>query len=215
MTINELFDLNKTITKDYLNKYKYPFEALDYINDIIINLSKNLDKDYLMIKENVYAHKTASISRDVEIIGPCIIGENAVLRHNAFIRENVIIGNNAVIGNSCEIKNSIIFDNAEIPHFNYVGDSIIGFHAHLGAGAVTSNLKLDKSIVYICGNEKINTNRRKVGAFIGDYAEVGCNSVLNPGSVIGKNTIIYPLSSFRGVIDSNKIYKNGTIIDRK
>lgn len=215
MTINELFDLNKTITKDYLNKYKYPFEALDHINDIIIDLSKNLDKDYLMIKENVYAHKTASISRDVEIIGPCIIGENAVLRHNAFIRENVIIGNNAVIGNSCEIKNSIIFDNAEIPHFNYVGDSIIGFHAHLGAGAVTSNLKLDKSIVYICGNEKINTNRRKVGAFIGDYAEVGCNSVLNPGSVIGKNTIIYPLSSFRGVIDSNKIYKNGTIIDRK
>ena len=215
MTINELFDLNKTITKDYLNKYKYPFEALDHINDIIIDLSKTLDKDYLMIKENVYAHKTASISRDVEIIGPCIIGENAVLRHNAFIRENVIIGNNAVIGNSCEIKNSIIFDNAEIPHFNYVGDSIIGFHAHLGAGAVTSNLKLDKSIVYICGNEKINTNRRKVGAFIGDYAEVGCNSVLNPGSVIGKNTIIYPLSSFRGVIDSNKIYKNGTIIDRK
>ncbi|MBR3617786.1 MAG: hypothetical protein IKN46_03840 [Acholeplasmatales bacterium] len=215
MTINELFDLNKTITKDYLNKYKYPFEALDHINDIIIDLSKNLDKDYLMIKENVYAHKTASISRDVEIIGPCIICENAVLRHNAFIRENVIIGNNAVIGNSCEIKNSIIFDNAEIPHFNYVGDSIIGFHAHLGAGAVTSNLKLDKSIVYICGNEKINTNRRKVGAFIGDYAEVGCNSVLNPGSVIGKNTIIYPLSSFRGVIDSNKIYKNGTIIDRK
>ena len=215
MTINELFDLNKTITKDYLNKYKYPFEALDHINEIIIDLSKNLDKDYLMIKENVYAHKTASISRDVEIIGPCIIGENAVLRHNAFIRENVIIGNNAVIGNSCEIKNSIIFDNAEIPHFNYVGDSIIGFHAHLGAGAVTSNLKLDKSIVYICGNEKINTNRRKVGAFIGDYAEVGCNSVLNPGSVIGKNTIIYPLSSFRGVIDSNKIYKNGTIIDRK
>lgn len=215
MTINELFDLNKTITKDYLNKYKYPFEALDHINEIIIDLSKNLDKDYLMIKENVYAHKTASISRDVEIIGPCIIGENAVLRHNAFIRENVIIGNNTVIGNSCEIKNSIIFDNAEIPHFNYVGDSIIGFHAHLGAGAVTSNLKLDKSIVYICGNEKINTNRRKVGAFIGDYAEVGCNSVLNPGSVIGKNTIIYPLSSFRGVIDSNKIYKNGTIIDRK
>ena len=215
MTINELFDLNKTITKDYLNKYKYPFEALDHINEIIIDLSKNLDKDYLMIKENVYAHKTASISRDVEIIGPCIIGENAVLRHNAFIRENVIIGNNAVIGNSCEIKNSIVFDNAEIPHFNYVGDSIIGFHAHLGAGAVTSNLKLDKSIVYICGNEKINTNRRKVGAFIGDYAEVGCNSVLNPGSVIGKNTIIYPLSTFRGVIDSNKIYKNGTIIDRK
>ncbi len=215
MTIKELFDLNKTITKDYLNKYKYPFETLDHINEIIIDLSKNLDKDYLMIKENVYAHKTASISRDVEIIGPCIIGENAVLRHNAFIRENVIIGNNAVIGNSCEIKNSIIFDNAEIPHFNYVGDSIIGFHAHLGAGAITSNLKLDKSIVYICGNEKINTNRRKVGAFIGDYAEVGCNSVLNPGSVIGKNTIIYPLSSFRGVIDSNKIYKNGIIIDRK
>ena len=215
MTIKELFNLDKTISKDYLNKYKYPFEVLDNINNIIVDLFSKLDNDYLMIKENVYAHKSAAIGKNVEIIGPCIIGKNTEIRHNAYIRENVIIGDNVVIGNSCEIKNSIIFDDAQIPHFNYVGDSIIGYHAHLGAGVIISNLKLDKTNIIIKGDKLIDTNRRKVGAFIGDYSEVGCNSVINPGSVIGKNCIIYPLSSFRGIIGDNKIFKNNIIVDKK
>ena len=215
MTIKELFNLDKKIYKDYLNKYKYPFEVLDNINNIIIDLFSKLDNDYLMIKENVYAHKSATIEKNVEIIGPCIIGKNTEIRHNAFIRENVIIGDNVVIGNSCEIKNSIIFDDAQIPHFNYVGDSIIGYHAHLGAGVIISNLKLDKTNIIIKGDKLIDTNRRKVGAFIGDYSEIGCNSVINPGSVIGKNCIIYPLSSFRGIIGDNKIFKNNIIVDKK
>ena len=200
MTIKELFNLDKTISKDYLNKYKYPFEVRDNINNIIIDLFSKLDNDYLMIKENVYAHKSAAIGKNVEIIGPCIIGKNTEIRHNAYIRENVIIGDNVVIGNSCEIKNSIIFDDAQIPHFNYVGDSILGNFTHLGAGVVIANLRLDKRNVQV---ENEETSLRKIGAFIGDRTEIGCNSVICPGTAIEKDSIIYPLSVVNKKYPSN------------
>ena len=214
--IKDLFDLNHTLAKSYLSSYRYPYEALTGIKDLIINLGKNLDKDeYLEIKENVWAHKSAVIAKTAYIGSPAIIGENTEIRHCAFIRGSALVGNNCVIGNSVELKNVIIFDNCEVPHFNYVGDSILGYHAHMGAGAITSNVRADRQNVIIHSDKDILTNLRKVGAFLGDYAEVGCNSVLNPGVIVGKNTIIYPLSNVRGVVESNSIYKNGNVVERK
>ena len=214
--IIDLYDLSHTIANNYLSNFKYPFEALEGISDLIVSLGRSLDKnEYIEIKDNVWVHKSANIYSTAWINAPCIIGANTEIRHCAFIRGSALVGNNCVIGNSVELKNVIIFDNCEVPHFNYVGDSILGYKAHMGAGSITSNVKADRKNVLIKGDTIIETNRKKVGAFLGDHVEVGCNSVLNPGSVVGKNTNIYPLSNVRGVIPSNSIYKNGIIVEKK
>ena len=216
MRINELYDLDHTLAKDYLSKYTYPWEALAGIKDFIINLGKSLDKnEYTEIKENVWVHKTAKVFESAYLGAPCIIGENTEVRHCAFIRGSALVGNNSVVGNSVELKNVIIFDNVEVPHYNYVGDSILGFKSHMGAGSITSNVKSDRTLVVIHGDTNIETNIKKVGAFLGDFVEVGCNSVLNPGTVIGVHTNVYPLSSVRGVVPANSIYKNGKIVPKR
>ena len=216
MKIKELYDLNHTKAKDYLSKYEYPWEALASIKDFIIELGKSLDtNEYKEIKENVWVHKSAKVFDSAYLGSPCIIGENTEIRHCAFIRGSALVGDNCVIGNSCELKNVIIFDNTEVPHFNYVGDSILGFKAHMGAGSITSNVKSDRTLVVIHGDTNIETGIKKVGAFLGDYVEVGCNSVLNPGTVIGRHSNVYPLSSVRGVVPANAIYKNGVIVEKK
>lgn len=214
--IKDLYDLNHTLASSYLNSFSYPFEALKGIKDFIIDLGKKLPKDeYDEVKENVWIHKTATVFESAYLGAPLIIGANTEIRHSAFIRGSALVGENCVVGNSTELKNVILFDNVQVPHYNYVGDSILGYKSHMGAGSITSNVKSDKTLVVIKGEENIPTNLKKVGAFLGDFVEVGCNSVLNPGTVIGKNTNIYPLSSVRGVIPSNSIYKNGKIVLKK
>lgn len=214
---NNLLDLNHTITKQYIEKYEYPWEILPEIKNIILEIGRNLDKtQYQEIKENVWVHNSASVDDNVQIIGPAIIGPESSIRHCAYIRENVIVGKACVIGNSCEIKNAIIFDETQVPHFNYVGDSIMGYKSHMGAGSIVSNLKSDKSNVVVrAGEEKLETNLKKFGAVIGDHVEIGCNSVLNPGTVIGKNSNIYPLSRVRGLVPENSIYKDENNIVEK
>lgn len=209
-TISELFDLSHSIAGEYLSQFTYPWEALKGIEKFIIELGKTLPADeYDNPKENVWIAKDAKVFDSAYIGAPCIIDHGAEVRHCAFIRGGAIIGKNSVFGNSCEIKNSIIFDDAQTPHYNYVGDSILGWHSHMGAGSITSNVKSDRTnIVVKCGGEKIETGRYKIGAMLGDYVEVGCNSVLNPGTIIGRNTNIYPLSRVRGVIMENSIYKD-------
>lgn len=216
MKTNEIFLSNDSIAIDLIRKCEYPFMILPEIKDYIVNLGKTLSSDFEEVKENIWIHKTANIAKSANINAPCIIDANAEIRQCAFIRGSVIIGKNCVLGNSCEIKNSILFDNVQVPHFNYVGDSILGFHSHMGAGSVTSNVKSDRTLVVIKAiNEKIETNIKKVGAFLGDNVEIGCNSVLNPGTVIGPNTMIYPLTSVRGVIPSNCIVKSMDNIVKK
>ena len=212
--IVNLYSLENTIAKDLLSKFTYPWEVLPEIENFIINLGKSLDKEeYELVGENIWIAKNAKIYDSAYIKGPVIIDKGAEIRHCAFIRGNAIIGKNVVVGNSTELKNVILFDNVQVPHYNYVGDSILGFKSHLGAGAITSNVKSDKKLVVIKSEkEQIETNRKKVGAMIGDFVEVGCGSVLNPGTVIGKNTTIYPLTSVRGVIPANSIYKNNSIV---
>ncbi len=198
MKITDLFDLNHTILKDYLLNYTYPWEILKDLNNIILTIGKSLPKEeYKEISPNIWIHNTVELYPTACIIPPVIIGENTEIRHSSYLRGNVIIGSNSVIGNSVEIKNSIIFDNVQIPHFNYVGDSILGYKTHLGAGVIISNQRLDKKEIII---DNINTNLKKLGALIGDNSEIGCNSVINPGTVLNKNTKILPLSSI-----SNKI----------
>ena len=214
--VSNLYNLDETIAKELLCKYKYPWEVLPFIDKFIINLGNSLGNDYTKVGYDVWIHKTAKIHETAYIKGPTIICENAEIRHCAYIRGKVIVGKDAVVGNSTELKNVILFNGVQVPHYNYVGDSILGNRAHLGAGAITSNVKADKKNVIIKGSNEIETGLKKVGAFIGDYVEVGCNSVLNPGTVIGKNTNIYPLSSVRGVIKDNSIYKNtNEIVDKK
>ncbi len=216
--ICELFDTDKTIAKKIFENKEYPWEVLPCIKDFIVELGKNLPKEiYDEIKENVWVAKSANVFDSAYIAGPCIIDENAEVRQCAFIRGSAIIGKNVVLGNSCEIKNAILFDNVQVPHFNYVGDSILGYKAHMGAGSVTSNVKSDKTLVVIKDeNEGIETNLKKVGAMLGDNVEVGCNSVLCPGSVIGRGTTIYPLSMVRGVVKENSIYKGkNDIVERR
>lgn len=215
--IKDLYNLDHTLASSYLKAFDYPFEALKGISDFIIELGKKLPKDeYTEVKENVWIHKTAKVFESAYLGSPLIVGKESEIRHSAFIRGSALVGNNCVVGNSTELKNVILFDGVQVPHYNYVGDSILGYKSHMGAGAITSNVKSDKSLVTIKSkNESINTNLKKVGAFLGDNVEVGCNSVLNPGTVIGKNTNIYPLSSVRGVIPSNSIYKNGEIVLKK
>ncbi len=209
MKIEELYNLDETIAKDLLLSEIYPWEILPKISDFILEIGPKLDENvYEKRGENIWIAKSAKIAPSSSITGPVIIDENAEIRHCAFIRGKAIIGKNAVVGNSTELKNCILFNNVQVPHYNYVGDSILGFKAHMGAGSITSNVKSDKTNVQIKGKEIIETNLRKVGAFLGDGVEVGCNSVLNPGTVIGRNSNIYPLSCVRGVIPENSIYKN-------
>lgn len=208
--IEELFNLDKTQAKEYLSKYEYPWQALKGISEFIIELGNKLDKnEYTQIKENVWVHKTAKIMESAYINGPAIIGENVEIRHCAFIRGSALIGKDCVVGNSCELKNVILFEHCEVPHFNYVGDSILGYKAHMGAGSITSNFKADhKNINVSCDEEVVETGLRKIGAMIGDYSEIGCNAVLNPGTIIGRNCIIYPTACVRGTVKENTIYKN-------
>ena len=208
--ITNLYDLSQTIAKDIFKGSTYPWEVLPKIGDFIIELGNTLDKnEYDLVGDNVWIAKSAKIAPTAFIAGPTIIGKNAEIRHCAFIRGKAIVGENAVVGNSTELKNVILFNNVQVPHYNYVGDSILGYKAHLGAGSITSNVKSDKKLVVIkCLDEKLETNFKKVGAMIGDNVEVGCGSVLNPGTIIGKSSNIYPLSSVRGVVPENSIYKN-------
>ena len=202
--IIDLFNIEDNDIKVFLNRFIYPYEVLPHIHDYILELGNKLGSNYEVINGNIWIHKTAKVSKTCEIIGPCIIMEGAIIRHNAYLRENVIVGKGCVVGNSCEIKNSLLISNAEVPHFNYVGDSILGNKTHLGAGVILSNLRLDKQNIMIEGED---TNLRKIGAFIGDNAQIGCNSVLNPGTIIYPNTIVYPLMNISGV-QKDKIVKN-------
>lgn len=215
--INNLFSLDESIAKDLLIKYTYPWEVLPHISEFILELGKKLPKDeYKKIGEDVWIHKSAKVFESAYIHGPAIICKDAEVRHCAFIRGNAIVGEGAVIGNSTELKNVIVFNKCEVPHYNYVGDSILGYKAHMGAGSITSNIKSDRKLVVIKdGDEKIETGLKKIGAMLGDNVEVGCGSVLNPGTIIGKNTNIYPLSSVRGVIPENSIYKKKNEIVEK
>lgn len=213
----ELLNLEHTIAKNYLLQHEYPWTAIPKINEIILELINNLNKEeYYKIKENVWAHKTAKIYDSAFIDSPTIIGANTEIRHCAFIRGNALIGEDCVIGNSCEIKNAIIFDGAQVPHYNYVGDSILGYKTHMGAGSITSNLRSDKNLIKIHSDQIIETGLKKMGAIIGDEAEIGCNAVLNPGCIIGRNAIVYPTSCVIGVVEENKIHTNiGKILPRK
>ncbi len=208
--IINLYNLDETMAKELLEKSEYPWEVLPNIGEYILKLGETLSLDeYQKVGENVWIAKTAKVAPTAYINGPAIIGKEAEIRHCAFIRGNAIVGEGAVVGNSTELKNVILFNKVQVPHYNYVGDSILGYKAHMGAGSITSNVKSDKQLVIIKnGTEKIETNRKKVGAMLGDNVEVGCGSVLNPGTVIGRNSNIYPLSSVRGVVPENSIYKN-------
>ena len=216
--IENLYDINKTIAKSLLEKNTYPWEVLPKIKEYILEIGETLDKDkYDKLDDNIWIAKTAKVAKTAYILGPTIICENAEIRHSAFIRGNAIVGENAVVGNSTELKNVILFNNVQVPHYNYVGDSILGYKAHMGAGSITSNVKSDKTLVAVKHEEsKIETGLKKFGAMIGDEVEVGCGSVLNPGTVIGKQSNIYPLSSVRGVIRANSIYKKqGEVIGKE
>ena len=216
--ISNLYDLEQTIAKELLESVTYPWEALQKIEDFIIKLGNILDlSKYDKVEEDIWIAKTAKVAPTAYIKGPAIIGENAEIRHCAFIRGKAIVGEGAVVGNSTELKNVILFNKVQVPHYNYVGDSILGYKAHMGAGSITSNVKSDKKLVVVKnGNEQIETGLKKFGAMLGDEVEVGCGSILNPGSVIGRNTNIYPLSSVRGVVPEKSIYKNqNEIIDKR
>ncbi len=217
LEICELLDTKNTIASDIFEGKKYAFEVLPEIKDFIIELSKTLDLEkFDDLGGGVFVAKSARVASSASISGPCIIDEEAEIRHCAFIRGNAIVGKDAVVGNSTELKNVILFDGVQVPHYNYVGDSILGYKAHLGAGAITSNVKSDKTNVSITLNgERYNTNLKKFGAILGDCVEVGCGTVLNPGTVVGKNTNIYPLSMVRGYVPENSIYKNrGEVVEK-
>lgn len=209
-TTKNLFNLDNSIAGKYLEKYEYPWEALPEIKNFIKELISELDRnEYKEINKDVWVHNSAKIAPSALIEGPTIIGEDTEVRHCAYIRGNAIVGKGCVIGNSCEVKNAVIFDKSQVPHFNYVGDSILGYHAHMGAGSIVSNLKSDgKDVIVKAGDEKVETHLRKFGAIVGDNAEIGCNSVLNPGTVVGKNSNVYPLARVRGLIPENSIYKD-------
>ena len=218
MKITQLYDLEKTIAKELFDGCEYPWQALSKIKEFAVALGEKLDKDkFDEVSPQVWIAKSAKVAPTAFIAAPCIIDEDSEVRHCAFIRGGVIVGKNCVVGNSTEMKNAVIFDNVQIPHFNYVGDSILGYKSHLGAGAVTSNVKSDKTLVTIKnGDKKIETGLKKFGAMVGDFTEVGCNSVLCPGSVIGRNCTIYPLSRVRGYLKENSIFKaEGNIVTKK
>lgn len=213
----ELFDLNHTIAADYLSSFIIPWQALSGIKDMILSIGAKLDKnEFNEISEHVWVHNTATVAPTAHLGAPCIIGANTEVRHCAFIRGAALVGEDCVIGNSVELKNVILFDRVQTPHYNYVGDSILGYKSHMGAGSITSNVKSDKSLVTVnTDDKKIETGLKKFGAMLGDNVEIGCNSVLNPGTIIGKNTNIYPLSCVRGFVPAESIYKSGGIIVNK
>ena len=216
--IAELYDLDHTLAKDYLSQFEYPWEALKGIKDFIIELGKTLPEDYEQREENVWVHKTAKVFPTAYLGAPCIIGPNTEVRHCAFIRGSALVGADCVVGNSVELKNVILFDHVQVPHYNYVGDSILGYYSHMGAGSITSNVKSDKTLVKVhTGEEDIETGLKKFGAMLGDHVEVGCNSVLNPGTVIGRNSQIYPTSCVRGFVPEGSIWKThtGEIIEKQ
>lgn len=214
--ITELYDLSHTAAAEFLSGFTYPWEALTGIKELIQTLGPALDKqEYTEIAPQVWVHNTAKVAPSASITGPCIIGAGTEVRHCAFIRGSALVGAGCVVGNSTELKNVILFDGVQVPHYNYVGDSILGYKAHMGAGSITSNVKSDKTLVVIHHGEGIPTGIKKVGAMLGDFVEVGCNSVLNPGTVIGRNSSVYPLSCVRGVVPERSIYKTGGVITPK
>jgi NDP-sugar pyrophosphorylase family protein len=218
VTISELYDLNETIAADLFDGVTFPWEVLPKISEFILKLGKMLSEDeYEKRGDDVWIAKDAKVFDSAYINGPCIIGKGAEVRHCAFIRGNAIVGEGAVVGNSTELKNVILFNKVQVPHYNYVGDSILGFKAHMGAGSITSNVKSDKKLVVIkSGSDTIETGLKKVGAFLGDNVEVGCGSVLNPGTVVGRESNIYPLSSVRGVVAAGSIYKKqGEVVEKQ
>ncbi len=208
--ITNMYDLSQTIAADLFEGVTYPWEVLPRIGEYIIELGNRLDSErYEKRGENIWVAKSAKVAPTAFLNGPLIIDEEAEIRHCAFIRGNAIVGKGSVVGNSTELKNVVIFNSVQVPHYNYVGDSVLGYKSHMGAGSITSNVKSDKTLVVVKSeNESIETGLKKFGAMLGDYVEVGCNSVLNPGSVIGRNTNIYPLSMVRGVVPEKSIYKN-------
>lgn len=216
VTIQELYDLEHTQAKSYLSQFTYPWEALKGIKDFIVQLGSTLGDDYQEVSPQVWVHRTATVAPTAYLGAPCIIGAGTEVRHCAFIRGSALVGENCVVGNSVELKNVILFDNVQTPHYNYVGDSILGYKSHMGAGSVTSNVKSDKTLVVVKdGQEQMPTGLKKFGAMLGDYVEVGCNSVLNPGTVIGRHSNVYPTSCVRGVVPANHIWKTGGVVVAK
>ena len=214
----ELFDFEKSLAGEYLQNFEYPWQALAGLKAEIERLGKTLDKnEYEERSAGVWVHRTAKIAPTAYLGAPCIIGENTEVRHCAFIRGSALVGKGCVVGNSVEIKNAVLFDGAQVPHFNYAGDSILGYKSHLGAGAVTSNVKSDKTPVAMKdGEETIPTGLKKTGSFVGDFAEIGCNSVLNPGTIVGRHATVYPLSRVRGTVGENCIFKaEGNIVKKR
>ena len=216
ITIKDLYDLNETIAKDLFEGKTYPWEVLPEIGDFVTKLGETLSDEFDHLEENIWIHKSVKIAKTATLNGPLIIDADTEVRPGAFIRGNVLVGKNCVVGNSTELKNVVLFNTVQVPHYNYVGDSILGTHSHMGAGSITSNVKSDKTLVVVKNDgEEIETGLKKFGAMIGDYVEVGCNSVLNPGTVIGRNTNIYPLSPVRGLVPENSIYKSSDkIVDK-
>ena len=216
LKINELYDLDHTLAADYLKNYEYPWEALKGIKDLILSLGPNLGDGYQEIAPQVWVHETAAVAPTAFLGAPCIIGPETEVRHCAFIRGSALVGKGCVVGNSVELKNVILFDGVQVPHYNYVGDSILGHMSHMGAGSVTSNVKSDKTLVKArMGEAFIDTGLKKFGAMLGDYVEVGCNSVLNPGTVVGRHSNVYPLSCVRGTVPANSIHKNNGVVVQK
>jgi len=216
LTTHDLYDLTHSLAGNYLSGFDYPWQALAGIKNLILDLGSQLGEDYTEVTPTVWVHKTAVVAPTAHLGAPCIIGAGTEVRHCAFIRGSALVGENCVVGNSVELKNVILFDNVQVPHYNYVGDSILGYKSHMGAGSLTSNVKSDKTLVVVKnGDEQIPTGLKKFGAMLGDFVEVGCNSVLNPGTVIGRNTNIYPTSCVRGMVPENSIWKTGGIIVAK
>ena len=209
LEISNLLDLSHTLAGDYLKQFQYPWQALDGIKELILTLGAGLSpEEYDQPQPNVWVHKTATVAPTAHLGAPCIIGPETEVRHCAFIRGSALVGEHCVVGNSVELKNVILFDNVQTPHYNYVGDSILGYKSHMGAGSITSNVKSDKTLVVVKGEENMETGRKKMGAILGDFVEVGCNSVLNPGTVLGRRSSVYPTSCVRGVVPADSIYKD-------
>ena len=218
LTVAKLFaSTEHTLASPYLKRMTYPWEILSAIPDMIREIGKSLcEEEYDRVGEDIWIAKSATVAPTASISGPCIIGKDTEVRHCAFIRGAALVGNGAVVGNSTELKNCILFDGVQVPHYNYVGDSVLGYKSHMGAGSITSNVKSDKTnVTVLCDGEKVETGRRKLGAILGDFVEVGCGSVLNPGTVIGAHTNIYPLTSVRGYIPANSILKKEGCVVKK
>ena len=210
LKVKQLYDLSHSIAGEYLAGFEYPWQALSGIKALILSLGPQLGEGYREVSPTVWVHETATVAPTAFLGAPCIIGPGTEVRHCAFIRGSALVGSNCVVGNSVELKNVILFDNVQVPHYNYVGDSILGYKSHMGAGSLTSNVKSDKTLVVVKdGSEQIETGLKKFGAMLGDFVEVGCNSVLNPGTVIGPHSNIYPTSCVRGVVPPDSIWKTG------